>query len=494
MNHSRVLEILESARGKRILVVGDIMLDRYVSGEVERICPEAPVPVVRIRDEHAMLGGCGNVARNLAPFGLRVSIASVVGDDEEGRTVRKLLREDGTATRGLFVDAARPTTSKTRVTAERQQMIRLDREDSAPMSEAVQRQVIDWLAGAIPECAVVLVSDYAKGVLSEPVRKAIFETARAHGVPALVDPKLSDFRAYRGAFLIKPNYREACAAAGARIENREALEKVGRRLRRSTGCDALVITRGPHPTAVFQAGRKVEYVPTLAREVFDVSGAGDTMLALLGVGLAAGGSVVDAVHLANIAAGIVVGKVGTARAEVAEILAQAAADRDPAARKSIDPRRLAPILDEHRAQGRKIVFTNGCFDLLHAGHIRFLQQARRLGNVLIVGLNSDDSVRRVKGPPRPFLGQSERVQIVAALDSVDYVVVFNEPTPRKLLRRLRPDVLVKGREQSSEAVVGADIVKSYGGTVKVLGAFEGTTVTELSREIHASLNQTENQK
>jgi len=489
MHDSRLLTILTQARGKRLLVVGDVMLDRYLSGRVERICPEAPVQVVRIEGERHMLGGCGNVARNLAPFGARIDLATVVGGDEEGRQVRRLLADEGVAARGVFVDPHRPTTVKTRVTAERQQMIRLDREDGSPLAAALESRLIAYLARAIPNAAIVLMSDYAKGVLTENVRKAVFSAARRAGVPVIVDPKIADLRAYAGATLLKPNAREIEAAWGRPIAAPDALERAGRQVRRTSGCDVLVVTRGPQPTMIVQGGRRIEFVPTLAREVFDVSGAGDTMLALLGVGLAGGASYVEAVRLANIAAGIVVGKVGTARAEQAEILAQAATD--PASRKALDARALAPLLDDLRRQGRRIVFTNGCFDLLHAGHIRFLQEARRLGDLLVVGLNSDDSVRRVKGYPRPFLKQDERVRILAALDCVHYVVVFDEPTPRRLLRRLRPDVLVKGRVETIDSVVGREIVEAYGGTVRLIGALEGQSVTDLSREIHDRLaNQT----
>jgi D-beta-D-heptose 7-phosphate kinase/D-beta-D-heptose 1-phosphate adenosyltransferase len=489
MHYSRLTEILSQCRRKKLLVVGDVMLDRYVAGRVERICPEAPVQVVKIEGESATLGGCGNVARNLTPFGVQVHVGSVVGDDEDGRNVRQLLEENRIRAHGLFVDPSRPTTVKTRVTAERQQMIRLDRESTAPLAGEVEARLVAWLRKCVPSADLVLMSDYNKGVLTDSVRHAAIKAARDAGVPLIVDPKVADLRAYAGASLLKPNAREAEASWGRPIRTVAELERAGRSLRRTSACEALVITRGPQPTAVFQANRKVEYVPTLAREVFDLSGAGDTMLALLGIGLAGGASCIEAVELANIASGIVVGKVGTARAEEAEIIAQVADDGDAASRKAVDAQRLTAILGEARAKGRRIVFTNGCFDLLHAGHIRFLQEARRLGDLLVVGLNNDASVRRVKGYPRPFLKQDERVHILTALDCVDYVVVFNESTPRRLLQQLRPDVLVKGREQSVEAVVGREIVESRGGEVRVIETQEGAGVTELSREIHDLLEK-----
>jgi len=489
MRYSRLVEILDRCRRKRLLLVGDVMLDVYVSGRVERICPEAPVQVVRVLDKRAILGGCGNVARNLTPFGVHVQLCAVVGADENGAMVRRLLVEDRLAASGVFTEPSKPTTTKTRVTAERQQILRLDREETSHLSGKTEQRLVAWLARAVPHADVVVMSDYAKGVLTQRVRETVFATARQCGVPVIVDPKIADLRAYRGATIIKPNASEAENAWGHPIVSPSDFERAGRHLLRSCACEALIVTRGPLPTAVFQAGKKVIYVPTLSREVYDVSGAGDTMLAFLGLGLAGGASYVEATELANIAAGIVVGKVGTARAEEAEILAQAAADHDPAARKAVALEQLVVILDQHRRQGRRIVFTNGCFDLLHAGQIRFLQQARRLGDLLVVGLNSDQSVRRVKGFPRPFLKQNERVQILAALDCVDHVIVFSESTPRRLLRRLRPDVLVKGRGLSLESVVGREIVESYGGTVKVLQAFEGPTIPELSREIHTLLDQ-----
>jgi len=489
MHYSRLVEILDGVRRKRLLVVGDVMLDVYVSGIVERICPEAPVQVVRILGERAMLGGAGNVARNLTPFNVQVQLCAVVGADENGRRVRRLLGEDRIGASGVFADPAKPTTTKTRVTAERQQILRLDLEDTAPISHKVERTLVSWLARAIPSADVVLMSDYTKGLLTARVRETVFTAARRAGIPIIVDPKRPDLRDYRGATVLKPNMRELAAAWGRPLDSPAELERAGRHLRRISAAETLVVTRGPLPTAVFQAGKKAAYVPTLAREVYDVSGAGDTMMAFLGLGLAGGASPVEATELASIASGIVVGKVGTARVEEAELLAHAVSDQDPAARKALSLRRLAVVLDEHRRKRHRIVFTNGCFDLLHAGHIRFLQQARQLGHVLVVGLNSDESVRRVKGFPRPFLKQAERIQILAALDCVDYVIVFDEPTPRRLLRRLRPDVLVKGRERSLDSIVGKEIVESYGGTVRVLQSFEGPTITQLSREIHARLDQ-----
>jgi D-beta-D-heptose 7-phosphate kinase/D-beta-D-heptose 1-phosphate adenosyltransferase len=489
MHYSRLIEILERCRRKRLLVVGDVMLDVYVSGRVERICPEAPVQVVCIQNERAMLGGCGNVAYNLTPFDVHVRLCAVVGADANGAAVRGLLAENHVEAAGVFADPSKPTTTKTRVTAERQQIIRLDREETSFLSGKTEQRLVTWLARAIPRTDVVLMSDYAKGVLTQRVRETVFDTARQSKIPVVVDPKIADLRAYRGATILKPNAAETANAWGHPIVTPADFERAGRYLHRTTACEAMVVTRGPLPTAVFRSGKKVQYVPTLAREVYDVSGAGDTMLALLGLGLAGGASCIEAVELANIAAGIVVGKVGTARAEEAEILAHAAADHDPAARKAVALDHLIVLLDQHRRQGHRIVFTNGCFDLLHAGHIRFLQQARRLGDLLIIGLNSDQSVRRVKGFPRPFLKQTERIQILAALDCVDYVIVFDESTPRRLLRRLRPNILVKGREQSLDSVVGKEIVESYGGAVRLLQTFEGPTVTQLSREIHDLLDR-----
>jgi len=320
MNTPRLTEILDRCHGKRLLVVGDLMLDVYVAGQVNRICPEAPVQVVRIQGERAMLGGCGNVARNLTPYGVQVQMCAVVGRDENGRCVRDLLARDAIGAAGVFADSARPTTTKTRITVQRQQILRLDREETVPISGKVEERLVAWLARAIPRTAVVLMSDYAKGLLSDRVRQAVFETAHRSAIPVVVDPKLPDLRAYRGATVLKPNTPELAKAWGHPIENEADLERAGQRLRRTSQCATLVVTRGPLPTAVFEAGKKVAYVPTLAREVYDVSGAGDTMLAFLGLGLLGGADYVEAVEIANVAAGIVVGKVGTARVERAELL------------------------------------------------------------------------------------------------------------------------------------------------------------------------------
>ncbi|MCX8038180.1 MAG: D-glycero-beta-D-manno-heptose-7-phosphate kinase [Candidatus Sumerlaeia bacterium] len=321
MNPSRLETILQGACGKRFLVVGDLMLDVYVHGRVERICPEAPVQVVLLQGERAMLGGCGNVARNLARYGVRVELCAVVGRDPQGQRVRELLAQDGVSGAGVFADPRRPTTTKTRITAERQQIIRLDREEKTFVEGRVEQRLTGYLARAIPRADIVLMSDYAKGVLSESVRRTVFLTARKAGIPVVVDPKLPDLRAYRGATVLKPNLREVEAACKRAIATQSELERAGRQLRRASGCEALVVTRGPLPTAVFQAGCKPVYVPTLAREVFDVSGAGDTMLAFIALGLAGGATLFEAVEMANLAAGIVVGKVGTACVEKSELLA-----------------------------------------------------------------------------------------------------------------------------------------------------------------------------
>ena len=464
------------------LVVGDLMLDEYLWGEAGRISPEAPVPVVNILREELRLGGAGNVVNNLRTLGVDVEVAGAVGEDADGLRLRERLLALGGTDTGVVTVPGRCTGRKTRVLADHQQMLRVDRESVVPIPEAAEEQLLRFLRERLPHCQVLLLSDYGKGVLTKNVLTSAIRMAREAGKPVLVDPKGGDFGKYRGATLLTPNRKELMQAVGGLPVSDEALRSAGRKLTAELELEALVLTRSEEGmTIFFRSGGELD-IPTQALEVYDVSGAGDTVLAVLGAALGAGLAVSDAAFLANLAAGVVVGKVGTSVVAPEEL--RAAARRRSGEEAKIVPRSALPAIREtvhHR--GGRVVFTNGCFDLLHIGHVQYLQQARGLGDVLVLGLNSDDSVRRLKGASRPLISADERARILAALGCVDYVTVFDEDTPLELIGALRPDILVKGGDYTAEQVVGRDLVESYGGRVAIIPFVAGHSTTELIRRI-----------
>jgi len=463
----------------RALVIGDLMLDEYLWGKTERISPEAPVQVVDISREDLRLGGAGNVINNLMMLGCQVHVAGVLGDDGDGRLLRRLLEEKSVGIQGVFMDGGRTTSRKTRILASNQQMLRIDRESQNPISQEMEVRLTDYVRSATADFQVILVSDYLKGVLSERLLKEIIAIGRQKGIPVVVDPKGNDFLKYRGATLLTPNRKEAQTASQIPIVDEASLLRAGRSLAETLDLEALVLTRSEEGMTLFPRGGEEIHLPTEAREVFDVSGAGDTVLAMMGLGLAGGLSLQETAGLANVAAGIVVGKVGTstvAPGEILEVIGRRHQDTDL---KIKERDVLAGTLEMERGKGRTVVFTNGCFDLLHVGHVKYLQKARRLGDLLVLGLNSDDSIRRLKGPKRPLIGQDERAHILAALDCVDYVVIFDEDTPFELIKALRPKILVKGGDYSPEGVVGKDLVESYGGRVELIQFVDGKSTTNI---------------
>ena len=465
---------------RRVLVIGDLMLDQYIWGEVLRISPSAPVPVVRQRRTTRMLGGAANVARNLAAAGARVSIIGLTGDDEAGRALRGLLREMKIDDGGVTVDAERPTIVKTSILAKGQQLLRLDVEESIEPGAEARGALVAAVRERAAACEALILSDYAKGVLSAEVIAAAVETARERGVPVIADPKSADFRRYAGADYLTPNLKEASEAAGAALSGEEAIERAGRRLLGLYRGKGLIITRSDEGFSLITRRTHIHH-PAQAREVFDETGCGDTFIAHFALGLAAGWGAEPAAILANTAAGIVIGKVGAAVVSPDEL---AAALGGAAAMSKVRTAEGLELLIEHlRDQGRRVVFTNGCFDLIHVGHIRHLHDARRLGDVLIVALNTDASVRRIKGAPRPILKGPERAAVLAALNVVDYIVFFEEDSPERLIAKLRPDVLVKGWQGGGERVVGAEIVEAYGGKVIELPHYGDASTEALLRRI-----------
>ncbi len=481
-----IVALLESGwNHARVLVVGDVMLDQYVWGEVERISPEAPVPVVRasLRDEKP--GGAANVAMNLAGLGARVRLVSFAGGDQEQRALESLLTKAGIEPSLTTVPAV-PTTTKLRILSGNQQMMRVDREAPADFAEADYRALLDRALAGLPDASVVVLSDYAKGVLSEAVCQSIICRARDLGIPVLVDPKSRSFARYRGATTICPNLKELSGAVGEPVANLDRLLASAQAQLSTLEIEFMVVTLGEKGIAVLRPDSR-QHAPAVVRQVYDVSGAGDTVIAVLALAMACGVAVESAIQLANIAAGIVVSKVGTVPIRREELLGALSPEISLHMNEKVLPlhRTLARVT-AWRAAGECVVFTNGCFDILHIGHIHLLEQARRHGQRLIVGLNSDTSVRRLKGPLRPIVGESERAGILAALSAVDAVVTFDESTPLQLIEAIRPDVLVKGGDYTEQTVIGASEVRAWGGRVELIPLVGGVSTTRLIAKSAAS--------
>lgn len=455
-----------------VLVVGDVMLDRYWQGPASRISPEAPVPVVKVEGDEYRPGGAGNVALNAAALGARATLVGLVGGDPEADLLQDRLRARGVACALVPVPDSR-TITKLRILSKHQQLIRLDFEDGFLASDG--SGVLARFAQGLPGASAVVLSDYAKGVLRDP--QALIRLARERGVPVVVDPKGRDFARYRGATLLTPNQSEFEAVAGPITDEADLVAK-GEALRASLDLAALLITRSEKGMTLLERGRAAQHLPTRAREVFDVTGAGDTVVAVLAAALGAGEAMHEAVALANLAAGVVVGKLGTATVSPAE-LAAAMEEHLPIRRGALTEDELAALLARARAAGERIVMTNGCFDILHAGHVGYLQQARALGDRLIVAVNDDASVRRLKGESRPVNPLAARQAVLAALAAVDWVVPFAEDTPERLICRLCPDLLVKGGDYRPEDIAGGACVVAAGGEVRVLPFLDGHSTSSL---------------
>lgn len=460
----------------RVLVVGDVMLDRYWHGISHRISPEAPVPVVNVNQTEDRPGGAANVALNMSALGCRVSLVGVVGDDEAGQILRDSLAA-AKVHADLQVSATKPTVTKLRVISHHQQLLRMDFED--PYGPEDSSDFIAKVTRLLPEADILVLSDYAKGSLYDC--QGLIRLAREHGIPVVVDPKGEDFSRYKDADVITPNFIEFEGIVGV-CETEEAVVCRGQALIRELNLQALLVTRGEHGLSLLRPEQAELHLPARAREVFDVTGAGDTVIATLAAALAAGEPLPEATALANMAAGIVVGKLGTAIVSAAELRHAIIADQG-AQRGLVTEEQLLLAIEDARAAGERIVFTNGCFDIIHAGHVAYLEEARKQGDRLIVAVNSDASIRRLKGPGRPINTLDRRMAVLAGLEAVDWVVPFEEDTPERLLRRVKPDVLVKGGDYTEDQVVGAALVKAHGGTVRVLGFIENCSTTSIVNKI-----------
>jgi D-beta-D-heptose 7-phosphate kinase/D-beta-D-heptose 1-phosphate adenosyltransferase len=486
-----ILNLLEGGFHElKVLVIGDIMLDRYIHGEVERISPEAPVPVLRHAQRYERAGGAANVAMNLAGLGCQTFLAGFWGSDSEQAELAAILERARIDTVGV-VSSTLPTISKTRIVGRQQQLLRLDIEsrDAVPANEA--ERLRERATELVAKVHAVILSDYAKGALSTDLCEAVIRAARTAGVPVLADPKTPDFSKYSGATTVCPNLGELSLATGIPSHQTEALLAAGQALVAAHDLKFLTVTMSEKGISLLRArsqdGTGIYHSPARAREVFDVSGAGDTVIATLAAGMAGGLQVETAVELANLAAGIVVSKVGTVPIASHELVAALTPSSGlSAGEKVLDMERIQLRVAEWRASGETIVFTNGCFDLLHVGHITLLEDCRRFGSKLVLGLNADASVCRLKGPTRPIVGERERARVMAALAAVDAVVLFEEDTPLELIRALKPNVLVKGGDYTVETVVGHEDVIASGGRVEIVPIVEGFSTSHIVRKLTAA--------
>ena len=478
-----ILELLESGFERlKVLVVGDLMLDRYIHGDAERLSPESPVPVLRHVQRYERPGGAANVAMNLRGLGCGAVLAGFWGEDNEAAELKKLVEAAGVDTVGV-VTTSQPTTSKTRILARTQQVLRLDIETRDEFSVVDMQRLEERCVELVSKVHAVVLSDYAKGVLTRELCEAVIRAAKYKGVPVLADPKTRDLSKFSGVTTVCPNLGELALATGVPAHKTEEMFAAAREQMREHDIGFLTVTRSEKGITVLEPGRTVHFTAR-AREVFDVSGAGDTVIATLTAGLAGGLSVDASVELANLAAGIVVGKSGTVAIGRADLVAELTPSSGIASMdKVLGEERLLQRVAEWRAGGERIVFTNGCFDLLHVGHVTLLEQCKRFGSKLVLALNTDESISRLKGPTRPIVGEVERARVMAALAAVDAVVLFAENTPLRLIQAVKPDVLVKGGDYTVESVVGYEDVLAGGGRVEIVPTVEGFSTTRIVQRL-----------
>lgn len=476
--------IVRNFHTARVLVVGDIILDRYISGAVQRLSPEAPIPVLRPAANRCTLGGAANVALNIATLGGQAVLVGVVGADAAGAEIVRLVGETTGVEAALVEIAARPTTSKTRFMTGSHQLLRLDEEVTEPLDPAGLAAVMRAVEAHLDSADVVVLSDYAKGVLCDGVLEAILMRARAKGRLVIADPKRADFSAYRGVTVLTPNELEVRVATRIDAEHDAEADRAGRMALEATGGEAVLVTRSAKGLTLVCKDADALHLPTRAREVADVSGAGDTLVAALAVALGAGAALLEAAMLANATAGLSVSKQGTATVARQELLDALHLDELVATDRKVVSLQEAveQVADWHR-RGLKVGFANGCFDLIHPGHVRLLSEARAACDRLIVALNTDASVKRLKGPTRPLQNEMARATVMASMAPVDLVALFDEDTPLEMIQALRPDVLVKGSDYTVDQVVGGDLVRAWGGKVVLVTLREGHSTTGTIRRM-----------
>ena len=465
-------------KSPKVLVVGDLIIDQYLWGTCDRISPEAPVQIVKIDSENVVLGGAGNVVNNLKSLGAKVDVISVISESQTSEILRGLLTNIGVDTKYLISQKERINSKKSRIIASQQQVVRYDHESTEEINDKSQSLLLNIFEKIVMDYEIVLLSDYSKGVLTRRLTQSLIKISRKNNTKVLIDPKGSDFSKYKGAFLLTPNKKEASEATKINIQDNASLKDAIVKIKTECELDVSIITLSENGIAIYDNNLRTH--PTVTREVFDVTGAGDTILASLGFALACDYEIDNAVKFSNLAAGVVVGKIGSSTATLNEIIQHESSLKKSSSDNCIKTLKEITILsDELRAKNNRIVFTNGCFDLLHAGHVRYLETAKSFGDVLIVGLNSDQSVTHLKGENRPINHQMDRAYILAALEAVDYVVIFDEDTPYKLIEAIKPNTLVKGGDYKDKEVVGQDIVDE----LKLVKFIENQSTSQIIKKI-----------
>jgi D-beta-D-heptose 7-phosphate kinase/D-beta-D-heptose 1-phosphate adenosyltransferase len=467
----------------RLFVIGDLMLDEYLWGEVDRISPEAPVQVVSIQKEDYTLGGAGNVVNNAVSLGAKVAVAGVIGAGRNGQLLLTRFNELGVDTAGIIQEVDRRTTKKTRIIAANQHVLRIDRETNQDVSEPTLEKMIHYIEDKMSDIDVVLISDYGKGLITKNLISRVTASAKKHKKIIIVDPKGLDFSKYSGVSLLTPNKKEASLASGVDINNELSFEIAANKILETINLDNLLITCGKDGMVLFGKNKEPYWVKAEARQVFDVSGAGDTVLAVFGLAVASGASIHNSVTVANTAAGIVVGKVGTATVSKHELASALKSDENRLPVKYKDLTELPALVEDLKKKGKRLVLTNGCFDLLHAGHIMLFSRSKQMGDILIVAIDDDESVKILKGSGRPVLNAKERVKILSALDAVDYVVVFSSQQLINLIETIQPDVLTKGSNYTTTQVFGREHVEALGGKVELIPVTEDISSTRIINTI-----------
>jgi D-beta-D-heptose 7-phosphate kinase / D-beta-D-heptose 1-phosphate adenosyltransferase len=476
---------------KNVLVIGDFMIDEYLTGTVERVNPEAPVLILNVKNERYGLGGAGNVVRNLLSLGIHAYASTVIGDDDDVNIIKRLINENHIPLQGIFEEKNRRTTRKTRLIAKHQHLIRYDRESTHQISYKNELRVINYIKEIIDKIDAVILEDYGKGVLTDKVIESTIRICRNHNKFCLIDPNRKNWESYSNATIITPNKKEASDALGYKLTNEKSIEEGGFELIEKFNLPYLLITRSEEGMSLFIKEEKRQInIGTKTPEVFDSAGAGDTVIAGFTFGLINGLSFIESAHFSNVSAGIVVSKSGVATVSFDEVIKSLQSENKfyLKNRKHKSLEEIIHICDELRRNKQKIVFTNGCFDILHSGHIKYLEKARSLGDILIIGINSDASVKKLKGANRPINTLEDRIEVLSALNFVDYIVEFEEDTPYNLIAKLQPDILIKGGDYKANNVVGKEIVEKYGGKVIILPYIEGKSTSNLIEKLNQTLS------
>ena len=482
MLEAHLKKIIPLFEGKNIMVIGDLMLDEHIWSNVSRISPEAPVVIADVNKITHVPGGCGNVAANITALSGKPYLIGIIGQDSSGDKLQRALKNAGISTDNIIVTGERPTILKSRVIAGSQQVVRVDREERSYLPDKLSDRVLSAAKKIISKVDTIIISDYGKGIVSNRSCQELINLAKKLKKPVLADPKGKDYSKYKGVTVLTPNLIEAEVASGLKIIDEISLIKAAKIIISQARCEYLIITRGKDGMSIFKKNERVIHIPGIPREVFDITGAGDTVIAALSLALSAGANIEEAAMLGNYAASVKITKIAT-QPVYREELEEALVDREPAAKKIKARKDLAPVINRLKNENAKIVFTNGCFDILHLGHVRYLKEAKKLGDVLIVGLNSDSSVRKLKGPDRPYISELERAEILASLECVDYVVIFPETRPDNLIKIVKPDIHVKGGDYAIDELPERHLVESLGGKVVVIPPIKGRSTTNIIAKI-----------